>query len=89
MMLARGLQHGRHTKPWATARGDRNGSRLHPERRPRGEQNPNAKLTEAGVRELRELRRRGWTIAEIAAHFGVYKGTISYVLNGQTWRHVV
>ena len=67
---ARGLKHGRYTKPEATARGDRNGSRTKPERLRRGDNHPSridpsrvprgakhwkAIVTEDDVREIRRL----------------------------------
>jgi hypothetical protein len=71
------------------ATGDRNGSRRHPERRPRGEANPKAKLTADDIREIRRLAAEGVSQPVIARRFGVSQGgTISPILLGRTWRHV-
>lgn len=44
---------------------DENGLRI-------GETHPNAKLTDAQVDEMRDLRElKGWTYDQLAAHFGV------------------
>lgn len=68
--------------------GDRNASRKHPERRPRGERNSRAKLSAQAVQQIRALRGTASQEA-IAARFGVHQGTISNVLLGRTWAHVV
>lgn len=46
------------------------------------------KITEAQVREIRELRRAGALLREIAAKFQVTRGNISMVLSGKIWGHV-
>lgn len=72
-----------------SARGDRNGARLHPERILRGENAINAKLTERKVRTIRrfyELRLLDQqALAEI---YGVAKCTISAVVTRRNWSHV-
>ncbi len=52
---------------------------------PRGELNPEAKLTEADVRLIRAHRRpdREW-----AEHFGVSLSTVNHARLGRTWKHV-
>jgi hypothetical protein len=68
--------------------GDRNGARLHPESRPRGEGNGAAKLTEPEVRDIREMARKGMARREIATKFEVSPSTVRLVLCGETWKHV-
>lgn len=88
---------------WAKGRGpsgDRNGSRLHPERLPRGDRNGarrypdtvprgasrwNARLTDEQVREIRRAEGRQ---REIAALFEVSQCTVSDVRRGKRWKHV-
>lgn len=76
-----------------TARGDRSGRRLHPERWTgllRGVQQPLAKLDDEKVREIRALYARGHIRQrDIAARFGVTQATVNRVLLGHIWRHVV
>lgn len=54
---------------------------------PRGELSGKAKLTEAKVVQIRALRGR-LSQREIGNLFGVAKGTITGIQNGDTWRHV-
>jgi DNA-binding transcriptional regulator YiaG len=69
--------------------GDKNASRLKPECLKRGEQHPNAKLTEPQVSEIRRLWRAGGvTQPELARRFSVSDGTIYCIVTGRNWRHV-
>ena len=47
-----------------------------------------AKLTEAQVREIRQMADTGHSRREIAEWFGVTTAAIGYVLRRVTWRHV-
>jgi hypothetical protein len=53
-----------------------------------GARNPNAKLTDAMVREIRRQRAAGASFRELWVAFGITKGTVSSVINRRTWRHV-
>jgi endogenous inhibitor of DNA gyrase (YacG/DUF329 family) len=54
-----------------------------------GADHPNAKLTEADVRQIRELiAERSFTYQQIAAHFGVSDSLIDAIRSGRAWRHV-
>lgn len=55
----------------------------------RGEASGKSKLTEAKVREARVLRAEGWTVQRIADHLEVGRTTVTQVLKGMTWRHVL
>ena len=83
-----------------TAKGDRNGARLHREKwakgdahwtrkRPasvlRGERSGRAKLDEPSVQAIRELRKSGATLQSLATEFGVGTSTISRVVRGLSW----
>lgn len=85
------------------ASGDRNGSRLYPERLKRGDDNPvrrnpeilrrgeqhhEAKLTADAVRAIRIGLDAGETKASLARRFGVSDAVIHSVAKGKTWRHV-
>ena len=70
------------------ARGDRNGSCVHPESRQRGEGHPLSKLNAEQVREIRALRAGGATLAYVAARFGVTARNVSAIYRRHTWRHV-
>lgn len=87
------------------ARGDRNASRLYPEKRLRGGSHPfrlhpelhargeraaNAKLKEDQVIEI----RRSWEAGELSQHalarkYGVTLTTINSIVNCRTWRHLL
>jgi HNH endonuclease len=66
---ARGLAHGRYTKPECTARGERVGT---------------AKLTAQAVIDIRRRYRRGLATS-LGREFGVTKQAINYVVAGTTW----
>jgi len=59
------------------------------EQRARGSQHGMAKLTEEAVRAIRAAwtGRRG-QLAELARQYGVWPGTIEFVVKKQTWTHV-
>lgn len=68
--------------------GDRNGSRRHPERQPRGETQGNAKLNDVAVRVFRLLASRGIRHWKLAAAYGIARTAVSKVVSGASWRHV-
>lgn len=53
-----------------------------------GERHHNAKLTDELVRAIRKMSRDGYSQLAIAAATGIGRGSIGYVVRGQTWRHV-
>lgn len=67
-------------------RGNRNGTRTHPEI-VRGENNGRALLIESQVRDIRS--RVGQTQASIAAEFGITRGMVGHIRRGLAWKHVV
>lgn len=58
----------------------------HPERCPRGERAPGAKLTLDAVRQIRVLRAEGWSQPKLAARFGVTQAAIWSLLHHRTWK---
>lgn len=58
------------------------------ERHVRGEQNPNARLTEGQIREIRERREQGWTLMRIAAEYPCTFSNVARIVKGQAWAHV-
>lgn len=85
------------------ASGDRNGSRLYPERRPRGdnnwtrqrpelvargEQNAAAKLTEQEVLEMRRLSSEGIHYKTLATMFSIANPTAWEIIARKSWRHI-
>jgi hypothetical protein len=60
--------------------------RVYPQRR--GVGNPSARLVDAQVIEMRELRRTGWFWKDLAARYGVSVGTVRAAVARRTWNHV-
>lgn len=55
----------------------------------KGEQRPQAKLTEAQVLEIKQ--RGVWRLGEkqeLAAYLGIHPGTLTSILHGKLWKHV-
>lgn len=77
-MVSKGRQRG--------APGDRNASRLYPERRPRGESHSAAKLTAVQVDEIRRrYSAGGCSHYQLAREYGVARSLIYAILKGQIW----
>lgn len=55
----------------------------------RGEDRPMAKLTEASVAEIRQLRAQGFPVAQLARGYGVSRATIRDAVARRTWAHVL
>jgi hypothetical protein len=53
-----------------------------------GEKHGRAKLTEADVRQIFELRATGLTQLEIAAEVGVDRSQVGCILRGDRWAHL-
>jgi hypothetical protein len=70
------------------ATGERNASRLHPERLPRGESHGRAIVTEATVQEIRRRAGAGEIQAQLAREFRVSVSLVSRIVRRQTWSHV-
>jgi len=47
-----------------------------------GLKNPNGKLTDHCVAEIRELREKGWTLSRIALRFGICEAYASHIARG-------
>jgi len=64
--------------------GDANGSRRYPERRPRGEKSPRAKITDDDARTVhRFYHEHGWTQASLAKWAGVSQSSISQIVRAE------
>jgi HNH endonuclease len=57
-------------------------------RLPRGSHVHGAKLTEDGVRAMRARYAQGESMRQLAAAFGIRKGTVWQVVTGKSWKHV-
>lgn len=85
---AKGDRSGSRTHPERRPRGDNHPSRLHPEWWARGETNGSAKLTECIVREMRQLHELGAGSRALGRRFKVTHSTVMHAVNGSSWRHV-
>lgn len=56
---------------------------------PLGESHKKSKITDDIVRSIREMRKNGELIKDIAKRFGVTFGCVQGVLLGKVWKHVV
>jgi hypothetical protein len=75
---------GRNNSP----RGDKNGSRLHPEKLKRGEANGRAKLTATQVIEIRALYASGISQNSLSAQFEVARTLIQQIVQSKIWKHL-
>lgn len=86
---ARGEKSGARLHPEKLARGDANGSRLYPERLRRGEAVNTAKLTAEKVVEIRALYAAGgFYQRQLAEQFGVTQAIISKIILRLIWGHI-
>lgn len=53
-----------------------------------GERNGRAKLTSEQVRQIHTKLRNGAIQAHLAKEYGVGKSIISYIANGNNWKHI-
>lgn len=66
--------------------GDKNPSRLYPERRARGERHGQAKLTVQEVQALRETYNEGgWTFKRLSEKFGISPSVARNIVRGKLW----
>jgi len=85
---ARGERHGSKTHPERVCRGDRHLYRQHPELRS-GERSSFARLTANQVRQIRSLHQQGLASRrELSLQFGVTRTNIDQIINRQTWKLV-
>lgn len=72
---------------WGT-QGDNVADMANRRRAARGERAGGSKLTEAKVREIRELAAVGWSQRKLAARYSVSAPAIGMVLRRDSWAHV-
>lgn len=77
----------RHTKG-RDAKGDSSGSRVHPERLPRGERVNTSRLTAAQVVEIRTLSAAGQSRRALAARFGISHVAVRQIALRRHWKHL-
>lgn len=72
---------------WDTIAANRADSRRHGTL-PVGERSHFAKLTNAGIAEVRRLYSEGETYSEIARQLGIHRSTVTKAVKRITWAHV-
>ncbi|MDQ5870783.1 MAG: HNH endonuclease [Acidobacteriota bacterium] len=60
----------------------------HPERHPRGEAHPMAKLSIEDVAELRRLREIGWSQNALSRRFRTTQSNVWRIIHGHNWKAV-
>lgn len=70
------------------ARGDKHGSKTHPESRPHGEQCSYAKITEEIVRTIRSDAARGVSHSELARRHGISRPMVILIVQHKRWAYV-
>lgn len=84
-----GDRNGSRIHPERVRRGDNHPFKLHPEKIQRGEAHSQAKLTENQVREIRQrFVAGGVNYPQLAHEYGVNKATISDIVNRRYWKHI-
>jgi hypothetical protein len=54
-----------------------------------GEKNPNSKLTESQVQEIRKLYKTGsFTMVQLGEKFGMSRRSISAIISKDRWKHI-
>lgn len=71
-----------------TARGTKSGAHTKPERRRRGTDHGQSKLTDADVLEIRRRVAAGERRVVVAADFGIHVRNVSRIVSGEAWSHL-
>jgi hypothetical protein len=74
--------------PEKMARGDSHPARLRPEYLSRGESHYAAKLSGADVVAIRKAAKNGAVLASLARLYGVTNGAIGHIVRRKNWKHV-
>lgn len=85
---ARGDRSGLRVHPERAARGIRNARYTMPERTAHGERHGNAKLTEQQAKDILALRTSGRTGYDVASYYGVCAATVSHIWTRRSWKHL-
>lgn len=85
---AKGDRNGSRLHPECLPRGDHSWTRMHPEAVLRGSRSHRAKLNEDQVAEIKRRLDRGEGLRAISATFSVVPRTIAFIRDGKTWLHV-
>lgn len=71
-----------------TPLGEKSGRRKHPERYPRGEALPFAKLTNDAIITIRSLYSSGVMLSKLARQYNVGTTCITNIVQNRTWKHI-
>lgn len=82
-----GDRNGTRLHPERVSRGDKHHAHLHPERMARGEKNGGSKLTRADVQEIRTLHDNGMTFSAISRLKRISDVHVGRIVKGVVWKH--
>lgn len=85
---ARGDRHGTRTHPETIRRGATHPYQLNPECRLRGERNGFAKLNAMTVKAIRDAVAAGASQEAVGQRFGLHQGHVSRIVRRTAWAHV-
>ena len=85
---ARGDRSGSRLHPERVARGDRHSSKTQPHRQARGERINTAKLTAEKVTEIRVRVAAGESMSAMAREYGVSADNVFKIVHRRYWKHV-
>lgn len=88
VMARRGDTNGSRTKPEKRPRGDDHWTHQHPNQLPHGEQHGRALLNADQVRSIRARHAAGEKQQHLADEYGVSRSTIFHIINRDSWKHI-
>jgi hypothetical protein len=86
---SRGDKNGTRLYPEKLLRGNQHWTHLHPEKLARGEKQGHAKLTEEKVRYIFQLRKEGFNQKKIGEILSCKEETVNAILHRRNWKHVM
>jgi hypothetical protein len=78
------MQHAKEHGLLNPPKGERHGSKTHPDSTPRGEKNGHAKIKDAEIPRIFQLRRQGYLLREIGVIVGLSQQQICTILKGRS-----
>ncbi len=86
--LSSGDGHYSRARPELLARGQKSGSKLHPESRPRGARHYATKLADSDVVEIISRNAAGESQTKLAKAYGISLASANRIILRKTWKHI-